>query len=82
MFIIKSPYSLTLEKKHKKASELLRRIYDSLLKKESFDFYFKNYSLLESDLNFPKLAISLESISDRFHLHLNLELHRQEESQV
>lgn len=81
LFTLQKLKSFSLEKKHKKASELLRRIYDSLLKKESFEFHLKNYSLLESDLNLAKLAISLESISDRFHLHLTLgKLHLKEHS--
>lgn len=62
---------LSLRQQHKKAAELLRLFYEQFVKtKEPNSIHLHHYEILSEFLELPKLLISLESLSNRYHYHL------------
>lgn len=55
---------------HKKAAELVRKLYDSLLLGSVDPILIIHYEALESFLNLPKVIVTEEALSNRFHYHL------------
>jgi len=55
---------------HKKAAELMRKLYDSLLSGSVDPTSLMHYTALESFLNLPKVNLTQEALSNRFHYHL------------
>lgn len=62
--------SLKDAQKHKKVSEILRILYNDLLKKEPNTSLFNHYKLLEQYLNLPPITYCFSDLSNRFHFHL------------
>lgn len=62
---------LPLKQQHKKCAEILRSIYENILKKEKIDLLFEEYNKLLNFLDLPSFREeSLKKISDRYHFHL------------
>jgi len=64
--------TLSLAGRHKKAAEVLKKIYENLLKGNIDQPTFASYQALERYLNLAPLALSFEAISNRFHEHAKI----------
>jgi tRNA G18 (ribose-2'-O)-methylase SpoU len=64
-------FKLDTISQHKKCAEILRIIYETLLKKEDVESFFNNYSnmLIWMKLD-PFHSLCLKQIADRYHWHL------------
>ena len=63
--------TLSLAQQHKKAAELLRLLYESILEKKTLDKPLATrYATLSDFLNLPILSHNLEDLSNRYHEHL------------
>lgn len=64
--------SLKFAQQHKKAAELLRLLYETIIKEKSLDSILsERYTILSDFLNLPKISYNLEDLSNRYHEHLH-----------
>ncbi len=73
IFTEKKFSSLPLPRKHKKCAEVLRFLYEKLLRQEEDLLLSAHYLQMRSWLNLPSsFSFTLEAISDQYHEHLRL----------
>lgn len=66
-------YKLTLEQKHKKCSETLRIIYETILINEAHIDLLNRYNEMLSWLDMlPFISSDMKKIADQYHMHLSL----------
>ncbi len=64
--------TLSMQGRHKKAAEALKKLYENLLKGSFDPACVAEYRALESYLNLPPVNLSFENLSNRFHEHAKL----------
>lgn len=63
--------SLEYKQQHKKCAELLKYVYEYVLKNECYDASFEHYNELQTWLELPILTShDLKDIADKYHWHL------------
>ena len=66
-------HQLPLKRQHKKCAELLHHLYHQLIHDEKIEKEWDNYQQLLEWMNEPLLdSISIQTIADRYHRHLQL----------